>query len=401
MRPCLGTPSLRREQIKLQVALITPLLHVKGYASPETKAAAEHALALIEQAEALGEPTEDPLLLFSVLYGVWTSNYVACNGDAVRNLSAQFLALAEKQQATAPLVTAHRIVGISLAFEGELVKSRAHFDRAMALYDPVEHRPLATRFSVDAAVSVLSYRSWDLWILGYPEQALADTEQAISAAREIGQAATLIYALWHASITQIECGNYARANAQLDETAGLAADRGASFWQGIATMARGRILGLTGDAPGAIQAITSGIAATRGLGGRVVFPAHMACLAKAYAEIGQFDDALRTIGEAASEIEARWKAEVNRIGGEIALISPERDAPKAERWFETALTVAREQQARSWELRAAISMARLWRDQGKLQQARELLTPVYGWFTEGVDTLDLKEAKALLDTLAL
>ena len=127
----------------------------------------------------------------------------------------------------------------------------------------------------------------------------------------------------------------------------------------------------------------------------------MACLAKAYGEIGQFDDALRTIGEAASEIEARWKAEVNRIGGEIALMSPERDARKAEKWVETALTVAREQQARSWELRAAISMARLWRDQGKPQQARELLTPVYGWFTEGFDTLDLKEAKALLDTLAL
>jgi predicted ATPase/class 3 adenylate cyclase len=398
-----GTPALRREQIKLQVALITPLLHVKGYAAPETKAAAEQALALIEQAEALGEPPEHPLLLFSVLYGVWTSNYVACNGDAVRNLSAQFLTLAAKQHAAAPLLIAHRIVGISLAFAGELAKSREHFDRAMALYDPAEHRPLATRFSVDTAVSVLSYRSWDLWILGYPEKALVDAEQAISAARGIGQAATLMYALWHVSVTQTECGNYERANAQLEEAIALADEKGASYWKGMATMAQGRVLALTGDASTAIRVIGLGIAATRSLGGRQTFPAHMSSLARAYAEAGQFDDALQTIAEAATEIEATkqgwWESEVNRIGGEIALMSPERATARAEVYFERALAVARQQRAKSWELRAAMSMARLWRDQGKPQQARELLAPVYGWFTEGFDTPDLKAAKALLEAL--
>ena len=145
------TTTLRNEEIKLQVALITPLLHIKGYAAPETQAAAERARMLIEHAEALGEPPEDPLLLFSVLYGVWTSNYVASNGDAVRDLSAQFLALAEKHGATGPLLIAHRIMGISLATTGDIAKGRAHFDRAFALYDPAEHRALATRFSVDAA----------------------------------------------------------------------------------------------------------------------------------------------------------------------------------------------------------------------------------------------------------
>ena len=186
-------------------------------AAPETKAAVERARLLIEQAEALGEPPEDPLLLFSVLYGVWTSNYVAFNGTAVRDLSAQFLALAEKQGAIVPLLIAHRIMGISLAFVGDIAKSRVHFDRAIALYDPAEHRPLATRFGVDSAVSIFSYRSWVRWLLGHPEAALADADQALSDAREIGQAATLMYALWHASVTQIECGNYVRASAQLDE----------------------------------------------------------------------------------------------------------------------------------------------------------------------------------------
>ena len=168
-----ATPALRREQIKLQVALITPLIHVKGYAAPETKAAAERARLLIEQAEALGEPPEDPLLLFSVLYGFWVANYVAFNGDVMRELAAQFLALAEKQGATVPLMIGHRLMGISLLYTGDIAEGRAHFDRAIALYDPAEHRPLATRFGQDVGVAILCFRSWALWMLGYPEAALA------------------------------------------------------------------------------------------------------------------------------------------------------------------------------------------------------------------------------------
>jgi predicted ATPase len=128
-------------------------------------------------------------------------------------------------------------------------------------------------------------------------------------------------------------------------------------------------------------------------------------LARAYAELGQFDDAWRFIGEAITAVETtkerRWEAEINRTAGEIALTSPERDTVKAQAYFERALAVARQQQAKSWELRAAMSLARLWRDQGKVKQARELLAPVYGWFTEGFDTRDLKEAKALLEQLAI
>ncbi len=140
-------------------------MHVKGYAAPETKAAVERARLLIEQAEALGEPPEDPLLLFSVLYGFWVASYLAFNGDVMRNLATQFLALAEKQTATAPLLHAHRIMGISLLWTGDIAPGRVHLDRAIALYDPVEHRPLATRFGQDAQVSILSQRSWALWLL--------------------------------------------------------------------------------------------------------------------------------------------------------------------------------------------------------------------------------------------
>jgi class 3 adenylate cyclase/tetratricopeptide (TPR) repeat protein len=170
---------LRREQIKLQVALINALHHVKGYAAPESKAAVEQARLLIEQAEAFGEPPEDQLLLFSVLYGVWAASWVDFNGDVCRDLAAYFLALAEKQGAIGPRMIGHRLMGLCLAVMGDFAESREHFDRAIALYNPAKHRTFATRFGTDSRVSVLSSRSWTLWALGYPKAALADTDQRL------------------------------------------------------------------------------------------------------------------------------------------------------------------------------------------------------------------------------
>ena len=190
-----GTQALRNKQIKLQVALINPLMHLKGYAAPETKAAVERARLLIEQAEALGESLEDPLLLFSVLFGFWVANQVAFNGEVMRELAAQFLRLAEKQGATGPLIAGHRMMGVSLALTGDIAEGRAHYDQALALYEPAAHRVLATRFGQDLRVSALSYRSMSLWMLGYPEAALADAANAVRDAREIGQAGTLMFAL--------------------------------------------------------------------------------------------------------------------------------------------------------------------------------------------------------------
>ena len=398
-----GTPALRREQIKLQVALITPLIHVKGYAAPETKAAAERARLLIEQGEALGELPEDPLLLFSVLYGFWVANYIAFNGDVMRELATQFLALAEKQGATVPLMIGHRVTGISLLCTGDIAKSRAHFDQALALYDPAAHRPLATRFGVNSGVSVLSLRPLALWLLGCPGVALADADHALKDAREIGQAATLMYALVVGSLTPIHCGNFGTATTRLDEAVALAEEKGALFWKAFGMMNQGCVITLTGRASDAVQMITSGIAAYRSTGATASMPLWLSYLARAYAALGKFDDAWRCIGEAMTAVEITkerwWEADIHRIAGEIALKLPQPDAAKAEAYFERALAVARKQQAKSWELRAAMSMARLWRDQGKRQQGCDLLAPVYGWFTEGFDTLDLKQARALLDEL--
>jgi len=298
-----ATPALRREEIKLRVALLTPLMHVKGYAAPETKAAVERARLLIEQAEALGEPPEDPLLLFSVLYGFWVANYVAFNGDVARELAAQFLALAEKQGATVSLMMGHRLMGTSLLHTGDVAQGREHLDQAIALYDPAEHRPLAMRFGIDSGMAVLCYRAFALWLLGYPEAAFADADHALKDAREIGQAATLMHALTFTSWTLIHCGNYAAANALLDKLITLADEKGAPLWKALGMMNQGCVMALIGKAAEAVQIITSGITGWRSTGATAWTPFYLSYLARAHAEVGKFDDAWRCIQEAMTAVE--------------------------------------------------------------------------------------------------
>jgi predicted ATPase len=404
-----ATTALRRKEIELQVALITPLIHVKGHAAPETKAAGEQARMLIEQAEALGEAPEDPLLLFSVLYG-WVANEVAFNGDACLDLAAQFLTRAEKQADPVPLMIGHRLMGSSLLFVGEVAESRTHFDRTMRLYDPVEHRLLATGFAHDVRVITLCYRAWALWLLGYPSLAIADADQAVRNAREISQAATLMSALCFATIPHVFSGRYAAANDLLREVVVLADQKGALIWKTFAMMNQGYVYALTGRTADAIDIITAGISAWDSTGSTVFAPSFLSYLASSYADIGRFDDAMRCIDEAIVAIdrtivaidrtkEKWWEAEVNRVAGEIVLRSLAPETAKAETYFKHALAIAREHRAKSLELRAAMSIARLRRDQGERAEARDLLAPVYDWFTEGFDTLDLKEAKILLDLL--
>jgi predicted ATPase len=213
-----------------------------------------------------------------------------------------------------------------------------------------------------------------------------------------------MYALGNATLfAHLHCGSHT-ARAEVEELLVLADEKSALFWRALGTLTKGCLLALNGKNSDAIQMLTSGIAAYRLTGATLHVPLYLSYLARAHAELSQFDDAWRCIDEAMTAAEAAqqkvWEAEVHRTAGEIALKVSDPDEAKAETFFERALAIARRQQAKSWELRAAMSLARLWRDQGKKQHARELLAPVYGWFTEGFDTRDLKEAKALLDALS-
>ena len=397
------TSALRREQIKLQVAIINPLGHVKGYAASETKGAVDRARVLIKEAEALREHLEDSLLLFSVLYGLWVANYAAFNGDIMRELAEQFLSIAKEQGATLPLMMGHRLMGTSLLFMGDPARGQHHLNRALALYDATEHRALAPRFGQDVRVAALSYRSWAHWMLGYPDAALTDAERALEDAREINQAAELMHALFFKGFSSILVGNYAAAKAEGRELAALADEKDSAFFRISGMIVEGLIMVHIGKAENAIRVLNGAITACRPIGTTMFLPVYSSYLARSNAELDRFEKAWGYIADAMNAVdttkESWWQAEVNRVAGEIVLRSPDQDIAKAEGYFERALTVARAQQAKSWELRAALSMARLRRDQGKPREARDLLASVYGWFTEGFDTLDLKEAKALLDEL--
>jgi len=295
------------------------------------------------------------------------------------------------------------MLGVSLFITGDISESRSNLDQGIAHYDPAKDRLLSLRIGQDARMTALSFRSWAFWILGFPKAALADADEGLRYARELDHAGTLMFALSFASLTYSLCGDFATSNTLTEQLVALAEEKGALQWKISGMANRGRQFALTGKPSEAIQPLTATIAAYKSAGITVFASRVLTHLAYAYAELGQFESAWRSIGEAISAFETtgeKWyEAEIHRTAGEIAIKSPEPDTAKAETYFDRALAVARKQQAKSWELRSAMSMARLWRDQGKPQQARELLAPVYGWFAEGFDTLDLKEAKALLDEL--
>jgi predicted ATPase len=254
------------------------------------------------------------------------------------------------------------------------------------------------RVIVVAGLPVHHYRAEDSVAEAAPHSQMSSARKV---AREIGHATTLMYALSYAPTSLVLLGDYATAKALADEGVALAVEKGAAFWKAFGMLNQGLIFALTSKTSDAIEMLTSGIKTAQSTG--ATRQRGLLDLARAYAQLGQFDDAWCWIGEAMTAVETTKEraseAEVHRIAGEIALMSPQRDAAKAEAYFGHTLTTARARQAKSWELRAVTSMARLWRDQGKRQQAHDLLAPVYGWFTEGFDTLDLKEAKSLLEQL--
>jgi predicted ATPase len=241
-----------------------------------------------------------------------------------------------------------------------------------------------------------------LWLLGYPEAALNDADRALMEARQLEHAATFMFTLNFPILVNTYCGNYHAASEHLKELVVLAEEKGAPFRKAEGVLRQGYILALTG-AEKAVETVTAGIDLWRSAGSTIFTPEHQFMLATAHANSGQFDHAWRCIDTAMTAMQAtkeRWcEAEAHRVAGEIALKSPQRDEAKAQAHFERALAIARAQHAKSWELRAATSLAPLLVGQGKRKMARDLLAPVYDWFTEGFDTGDLRNAKAFLREL--
>jgi TolB-like protein/predicted ATPase len=397
-----GTPAQRREQIKLQVALANALMHAKGFSSPEVLSAWELAMTMVEQAEARDEHPDDPLLYFSIMYGLWAVNYVCTNVDVMLALARQALARAEKLNAPVPLIIGNRLLGTSLFMLGEFETALSHFDRALPLYSPEQHRPLAARFGQDIGATVLAYRSWTSWLVGSPERARQDMEAMILLARSIGHTTTLMYVLGHAAVVQVYLGDMDSVEAHGRELLALGEEKGAPVWRAWGMIMLGWAMLPRRRFEDTLELVAGGLAVGRATGATNLMQLYLTPLILAYVGLGRFAEARDCLAQAFGLVEKtgeRWaEADLHRLAGEVALAC-DGDAKSAEACFHRALAIARRQNARAWELRAATSLAALWRDQGRCDQAHDLLAPVYGWFTEGLDTADLLRAKALLDTL--
>jgi len=298
---------------------------------------------------------------------------------------------------------AHNVLGDTLIWLGEFAVAREHLEQGIALYHPQQHRSHAFLYGYDSGVHCLSFGAWALWYLGYPDQALRRIHEALTLAQELSHPFSLAFALAFAAwLHQLRREGQA-AQEWAAAAIALSTDQGFPFWVAWGTILRGSPLAEQGQRAEGIAQMRQGIAAWRATGAELQRPYYLALLAEAYGKAGQAEEGLSVLAEALTAVhktgERQHEAELHRLKGELLLaLSAEKHA-EAETCLHQALDIARHQQAKSLELRAATSLSRLWQHQGKRQEARQLLAEVYGWFTEGFDTADLLEAKVLLEAL--
>jgi class 3 adenylate cyclase/predicted ATPase len=397
-----GLPETReRQQLELDIhiTLTQALMAGKGFANPETVAALERANRLVTETASVGTP-----LHFFVLYGLWVSAFNAGAIAAALEHATNFLSSAQSQPSSRPLLVAHRALAHSLMYSGDHRAARAHAETAASLYRPDEHRDSAFHYGQDIGVSAFVVLSWALWHHGYPDRAAQAADRALALSRQLGHAHTLAHALGLASRAAVFARDVATVYARSNDCVALAHEHGFPLWAALGRIHQGWAEAQRDEATTGIARIRDGLAAFEATGTRNNTPLFLALLAEALALAGKMEEGLAALDDALAKAavsgERGWSAEIHRLRGVLTARLPHPDPVKAEESFRTALAIAREQGTRGYELRAATSLARLCREQGSLTEARDLLAPVYSSFTEGFDTADLKEAKALLDQLA-
>jgi predicted ATPase len=382
-------------ELLLQTTLGPSLIATKGYAAPEVEQAYARAQKLCQQQ--MGKTS----LLFPVLWALWASHSVRGRAQIAHGLAEQLLHIAQSAQDPALRAAAHRALGTTLHFQGAFASARVHLEHGMALYDPQKYCSPAFLSAEHPGIICQCFLALTLWYLGYPEQALRRIHDACMVAQQLAHAYSLVHALdfaaWLHQHRREEQLTQERATATLT----LATEQGFAFFVPRATAWRGWVLVEQGHVEHGIAQIRQAIT-NRAIG----VEDRQYCLtvlAEAHGKAGQTAEGLRVLAEVCAVIDSPgacyWEAEVYRLKGKLLLALPAEHHAEAEACFHQALALSRRQQAKSLELRAATSLARLWQRQGKRQEAYDLLAPVYNWFTEGFDTADLQDAKMLLDAL--
>ncbi len=390
------TPERTRQELDMQTTLGPALMVTKGFGHPEVEQAYAQARALCQQ---VGETPE----LFPVLYGLWRFYRTRGELQTARELGDQLLTLAQHQDDPTLLLAAHAALGSTLYFLGAFAPALMHLEQGIAHHTLQPHRSSDSRYGQDPGVQCYHFLTWTLWYLGYPDQALQRSHEAHTLAQELAHPATQATALYGAARLRQLRRDACEAHELAEGTITLSTEQGNTLYLAYGTFLSGWALFQQGQREDGIEQMHQGLAATRAAGGEVARPSYLALLAEAYGTVAQAEKGLPLLAEARAMTDKNGQrfcdADFHRLEGELLLQQTVPDEPQAESCFHKALDVARHQQAKSLELRAATSLARLWQSQDKRQEAYDLLAPVYEWFTEGFDTADLKDAKALLDEL--
>jgi predicted ATPase/class 3 adenylate cyclase len=391
------TPARTQHAVTLHIALGAALQVTKGHAAPEVEHAYTQAYALCQQA---GETPE----LVPVLFGLWRFYNTRAQLQTARELGETLLRLAHRAHDPALTVVAHYALGLTSFWLGALPAARLHLEEGIARYTPDQCRTPAFRMGQDPGVACRIYTAVALWCLGYPTQARARVDEALTLAHELSHPFSLAFAQCFAAFVSQFRRDVPAVHAHAEAAVALSTAQGFTQWAVQGTILRGWALALQGQGDEEIAQVRQGIAAFRATGAAVFVPYFYTWLADVSAHLGRVEEGLQALAEAHTLVEQQeerwWEAEVSRLRGVLLLRQPEAPPAEAEAWLQRALNVARRQEAKSLELRAAMSLSRLWQQQGKQAEARALLAPVYDWFTEGFDTADLQEAKALLEELA-
>jgi TolB-like protein/predicted ATPase/class 3 adenylate cyclase len=388
------SPKRQRQELEFCSSLGAVLIAIKGYAAPETGDVYARARELWEQ---LDFPSE----FLGIPFGQSTHHAQRGEFDRAQRLAEDLLRLSRQRSDSAGLVLGHFSAGRNLMFVGRLALSRSHLKQALALCDPVSHRSIIHQAGAHPRVGSQAYLGGVLLCLGFPNQALAQSQRGIAEAQSMAHPPSLAVSLSVGTLLLSLIGDDAALAERANQLAAVAAEQGFPHWGAAGTIFRGWTKVKNGDVTEGISLLRSGSIAYRATGAELWMPCFVALLAGACEIAGQVVEAATLLDDAFECVERtgeRWfAAEPNRHKG--CLLLRQGHAGAAEELYRKALSIAREQEAKLWELRAAVSLARLRRDQRRRGEARDLLAPVYGWFTEGFDTPDLKEAKALLDEL--
>jgi predicted ATPase len=391
------TPERIRREVDMLIALGGSLNATKSIAAPEVEQTYLHAQHLCQD-------LEEPQRLFPVLRGLWNHYHIRAELQTAHTLGEQLLTLVQQVQDPGMLIAAHRALGSTLFSMGAVASTQTHCAQGIALYDPQQHRASVFRHGEDSGVVCLSIGTWAWWCLGYPAQGLTQSHEVVTLAQQQAYPFSLAFALGLSAIFHSFRREVRLTQERAEAAILLATEQGFPYWRAMGFLLRGWALTQqAGQAQEGVEQMHQGLRAYRATGAVLFQPYFLALLAEAHGTMGQPEAGLTALAEALTLVDSRgerfYEAELYRLKGKLLLQQSLDNQAEAETCFQQAISIARSQQAKSFELRAAMSLARLWQQQGKRAEAHELLAPIYGWFTEGFDTADLQEAKALLEDL--